>query len=108
MTFRISKQTELTTLRAIACDYWGLSSSQYILLNDQGELDCDLDPMFEADNAQRVTTVARFFETYLQSKRPDASKSALFYLSSCKHQGLLKQVLTSQVEAVRAAEAAGT
>lgn len=57
-----------------------------------------------------MTTVARFFETYLQSKRPEDSttKSALFYLASHRHHDHLKHVLSSQEEAARADEAAGT
>ena len=37
MTFRISKQTELGTLKTIACDYWGLN-------------DNDLESTMEEDN----------------------------------------------------------
>ena len=50
MTFRISKQTELGTLKTIACDYWGLNEKQFKFFNDQVENDNDLESTMEEDN----------------------------------------------------------
>jgi hypothetical protein len=38
MTFKISKQTDLATLKAVACDFWGLNDKYFRLYTESAEL----------------------------------------------------------------------
>lgn len=37
MTFRISKQTDMVSLKAVACDFWGLNDKNYRFYTETAE-----------------------------------------------------------------------
>lgn len=65
MTFRISKQTDMISLKAIASDFWGLNDKNYRFYTEQAEL-VDIGSAggdHSGIQSGQVLTVDKYFET---------------------------------------------
>lgn len=72
-TFRISKTTNISTLKKVACDFWGLNDKYYKFY----------DEMFKPinDDLNQAITVDKHFEAFgAKGSSGNQRRTAMFYL----------------------------
>jgi len=78
----VSKLTDFLTLKAEACDFWGLHDKNFSFYDESAELIDGQDPLPVASHDKHASpTVEKHFETFMGGKGKDSPKIAMLYLS---------------------------